>query len=304
MSKINFTKEQLDDIKYLYTEKHLSLEKISNKYNCCRSTIKNRLVEMGISTKNERWKEYLGKQIGDWLILERDYNPTSKQHSTFFKCKCLKCGNIYSISLDSLKRTVSFCCRECYLKEVRTLNNKFFIGRRFGMLTVIGEPFRTKTSYNHPYVPCRCDCGKQINVREDHLLGRNKNGVKCYTTSCGCKNRSNGEFSIEEILKFLNIEYKIEYTFDNCINPGTNAKLRFDFYLPKYNLCIEYDGQQHYKEVSFFKYSLKDVQERDKIKNEYCKNNNINLMRIPYTDYEKLNEEYILNKFTELKLEL
>lgn len=250
------------------------------------------------------WQGYIGKTIGNWKVLERDYHPTSKQHSTFLWCECLLCHQKYSISLQSLKDGKSFCCRECYLKEARTLNNKFFIGRRFGMLTVIGKPFRIKTNYNHPYILCKCDCGKEVNVRIDHLLGRNKNGVKCYTTSCGCKNRSNGEFFIEEILKSLNMEYKIEYTFDNCINPETNAKLRFDFYIPKYNLCIEYDGQQHYKEVSFFKSSLEETQKRDKIKNEYCEDNNINLIRIPYTDYEKLNEEYILNKFAELKLEL
>ena len=65
-----------------------------------------------------------------------------------------------------------------------------------------------------------------------------------HTTSCGCY-RSKGEKLVKEILNELNIVYKTEKTFKDCINPKTEHVLRFDFYLPDYNCCIEYDGKQH-----------------------------------------------------------
>ncbi|MCB2320474.1 hypothetical protein LGK98_06505 [Clostridium tagluense] len=61
--------------------------------------------------------------------------------------------------------------------------------------------------------------------------------------------------------------------------------------MPQYNTCIEYDGEMHYKETTLGN-KLKQQQLHDKIKNNYCKDNNINLIRIPY--WEKNNIEQIL----------
>ena len=79
----------------------------------------------------------------------------------------------------------------------------------------------------------------------------------------------------------------------------------FDFYLPDYNTCIEYDGEQHFhtpnnKTSTYFtKEKIDEIQYRDSIKNQYCKDNNIKLIRIPYTDYNLLNEKYLLDKINE-----
>lgn len=102
-----------------------------------------------------------------------------------------------------------------------------------------------------------------------------------------------------EILKELNIVYNKEYKFKDCINPKTNKQLRFDFYLPKYNICIEFDGVQHYNENSIFFSqnpldSFDNRKYRDNIKTQYCRNNHIKLIRIPYYDYDKLNKNYLL----------
>ena len=72
-------------------------------------------------------------------------------------------------------------------------------------------------------------------------------------------------------------------------------QLPFDFYLPKYNSCIEFDGIQHYEPVEHFggQESYDYTVKHDKIKNEYCKNNGILLLRIPY--YKNVEEE--LNNF-------
>lgn len=97
----------------------------------------------------------------------------------------------------------------------------------------------------------------------------------------GCSNISNGENLISEILNNLGIEYKNQYGFNDCryIN-----SLSFDFYLPEFNSCIEYDGIQHFKPVDFFggEKSFLKQKEKDNIKNEYCKKNKIDLLRIPY----------------------
>ena len=125
-----------------------------------------------------------------------------------------------------------------------------------------------------------------------------KTGTKvCRTCS---RRMSKNERRIKVFLESLNIEFIQEKSFDGC---EYKKKLLFDFYLPKYNLCIEYDGMQHFDD-HFFKTiantsSLEETQIRDKIKTEYCKNNNINLLRIPYWDENKI-EKIILDKLHDL----
>lgn len=94
---------------------------------------------------------------------------------------------------------------------------------------------------------------------------------------------SKGEISIKNILGNLRINYITQYKFDNCIDKN---KLAFDFYLPNYNMCIEYDGLQHFKPIKRFGGydGFNITQKHDKIKNEYCKNNNIKLLRIKYNE--------------------
>jgi hypothetical protein len=60
--------------------------------------------------------------------------------------------------------------------------------------------------------------------------------------------------------------------------------LTFDFYLPEYNCCIEYDGKQHFEAIKWFggEESLAYVQQNDLIKTQYCQNNKIALLRIRY----------------------
>ena len=97
----------------------------------------------------------------------------------------------------------------------------------------------------------------------------------------------------EEILNKYHIKFEKEKRFKDCKDIRC---LPFDYYLEDYNLCIEVDGQFHYLSVgsSFTtKYmNLPEVQRRDKIKTDYCKNNNIGLLRLPY--YEKDNFEAMI----------
>jgi len=97
-----------------------------------------------------------------------------------------------------------------------------------------------------------------------------------------CK-ESKGEKQIKKHLNDNNIKYETQKTFDGCKYIGL---LKFDFYLSKYNICIEYDGRQHFESVDYWggKNELLNIQERDKIKTDFCKNNNIKLIRIKYNE--------------------
>lgn len=112
---------------------------------------------------------------------------------------------------------------------------------------------------------------------------------------CGCPkcNESKNEKRIKELLEQKQIKYETQKTFDGCLY---KRKLKFDFYLPEYNICLEYDGEQHFVKYRFEKddKKLKIRQKRDKIKTEYCKENGINLIRIRY-------DENVIDKLKLLK---
>lgn len=112
---------------------------------------------------------------------------------------------------------------------------------------------------------------------------------------CPICSKSKGEIEIANILDENNIRYEREKRFKDCRD---KKPLPFDFYLPDYNICIEYDGMQHYKPIKYFggeKQFLYRIN-HDDIKTKYCEDNNIILIRISYKDNinEKLNT-FLLN---------
>lgn len=108
---------------------------------------------------------------------------------------------------------------------------------------------------------------------------------------CGNNKISKGEERIEKFLLEKNIEHIREAVFEECINPKTNRKLPFDFYLPKHNICIEYDGRQHFEENPYYRIGSKELMEiqlKDTIKNDFCRNKGIDLIRISYLEFNKI----------------
>ncbi len=105
----------------------------------------------------------------------------------------------------------------------------------------------------------------------------------------GCPkcNSSKGELKTEQYLKENNIQFENQKTFPNCKN---KLPLPFDFYLPKHNICIEYDGEQHFIPKSCFggNKQFQRTKQNDLIKNQFCKNNNIKLIRIPYNEFKNI----------------
>lgn len=104
---------------------------------------------------------------------------------------------------------------------------------------------------------------------------------------------SKGEEKISKILSDIGVEFEVERKFEHC--RAKNA-LPFDFYIPSKNLLIEYDGIQHFESIDVFggESQLKTQKYYDLIKTRFAKSNNIKLLRIPYYDYENI--ENILKK--------
>lgn len=105
----------------------------------------------------------------------------------------------------------------------------------------------------------------------------------------GCPkcHESIGERLVALWLNDNNVDYIKEKRFENCRD---NKTLPFDFYLPNYNVAIEFQGKQHYESIDYFggQEHLSYIQKHDKIKSEYCKQNNIRLLCIKYD--EDINE--------------
>ena len=118
---------------------------------------------------------------------------------------------------------------------------------------------------------------------------------------CPSCNESKGERLINNLMINNGIKAVRQKRFTDCINTSSGKRclpLPFDFYLPDYNTCIEYDGEQHYGSILTFggEEAFKRLQLRDKIKTEYCEKNGIKLIRIPYTMNKVDIEPYILQE--------
>lgn len=195
----------------------------------------------------------------------------------YWLCQC-DCGNTIEVSASNLKSKHVTSCG-CW-KDNNITN------RRFDSLIAL-EPTDSRAEHDGSVVwKCICDCG--------NICYKGLSDLKTSThNSCGCeRSRSGGEIKIERILKENNILFEIEKTFDSCkYDNGYCA--RFDFYVNQ-NYLIEFDGVQHFQETNFFRQDLLSNQKRDKIKNQWCKEHNIPLIRIPYTHLKNICLEDLL----------
>jgi very-short-patch-repair endonuclease len=184
------------------------------------------------------------------------------------KCRCRVDGHIWNATPDALLRGQG--CPICnggikkthrqFIDELREINP---------YIQVLGKYINTDTK-----IKCKClRDGNVWMVTPNHLL----RGIGCPK----CK-QSHGERKVEIILNNNNIRYMREYRFNDC---RYKQPLPFDFYLPDYNVCIEYDGSQHFKPYDRWggEAALISVRKRDSIKTNYCKCKGIGLIRIPYT---------------------
>lgn len=220
------------------------------------------------------------------LIYEDRYNNDSEQ-CTFVKFICPRHRNkgAQSIRWETL-RTASLGCPFCYgrgktteevCEELRRINDTY---------DYIGEYKRFEDD-----ALCRCKICGNIWKTSMYSLIQGSGCPKCAL--------SRGESRVSEVLDEMSIEYVSQHTFNECVHI---KKLRFDFYIPQYNMVIEYDGEQHYEPVDFANKGTEWAtellirnQNRDAVKNKFCKDNGILLLRIPYWEYENI--ESIIKNF-------
>lgn len=243
------------------------------------------------SLKNKNCIDITGQRFGRLVVLERNYEAEkSHNNNTYWNCKC-DCGKITCVVKSSLIQGQTKSCG-CLRREkaaehlFNIAKNNYIdeIGNKYGKLTVIQK---TTNNVGQLRWKCQCDCGRTIEVSSNSLRSGN-------TQSCGCLGKSKGEWKIEQLLENNNILFTKEYPV--FID---NKRLRFDFAIFKNNKLeyfIEFDGKQHYEPIEYFggqKY-FEYIHNNDIIKTQWCKDNNIPLIRIPYTKYETLCIEDLL----------
>ena len=214
------------------------------------------------------------------LILE-DFK---KNKRIYCKCQC-KCGKIFEARKDNI---ISGHTASCGCQSSRTGKN--LIGQHFNHLEVISKTDK-RNSAGSIIWKCKCDCSDNSFIEVDtHSL------LAGLTQSCGCL-ISKGEEKIAMLLSQNNIPFERQKTFESCRFPTSGYLAKFDFFVDgKY--IIEFDGIQHFESVLFFKNNnYLTIKTRDDIKTQWCKENGIPLIRIPYTKLDTLTiEDLILNE--------
>lgn len=227
-----------------------------------------------------KYSYLIGQKINKWTV----HNIYREKSKLYANCTC-ECGTRKEVAISNLVNNKSKDCGCGRKKTMRDLKTKDLIGQRFGKLKVL-EMLEESNKFRRRLYKCKCDCGNECIVSSICLLSGD-------TASCGCL-LSYHNIYIHQLLNKNNIEHEPEF---KVVIDGKSY--RFDFYLPKYNLFIEYDGQQHFEPVRFrgekrdIEEEFIKLQERDMIKNKYCEDNNINLLRIPY--WEDKNIEKIIS---------
>lgn len=201
-------------------------------------------------------------------------------------CLCPS-GHECEIIWDNFKQ--GHRCKDCSKEIISSKQRKnyeevkdIFEEEGYTLLSTEYKNMATKLEYKCPH-----------NHIHEMTLGNFIGGKRC--PSCG--NNYKGELKVKEILENNNIYYIQQYKLKDCKD---KRELPFDFYLPNYNLLIEYDGEQHFDiKRAFKKERFWDTVIHDAIKNSYCEDNNIKLIRIPYWEFDNI--ENILKQ--ELNLE-
>lgn len=239
-----------------------------------------------------QYKDITGQRFGNIIILCD--SGLRQNRKIVWTCQC-DCGEIFNTRSDHIHSGKTKSCPKCaqeknidnLLLKNNVTRKDFKPGDKFGKLVLI-EKLNKKNINRCFYWKCQCECGRIVEVDNGHI-GK--------TLSCGYCLRSKGELKIQTILEENNIFFEKEKTFSTCRFPETNGIARFDFYLPQYNLLIEFDGKQHFEYNNNFwntEQQVKITQEKDKYKENWAKNNNIKLKRIPYYDYNKITLDYLL----------
>lgn len=188
-----------------------------------------------------------GMKVGPKNILfiseiPKEQRKTSQYREGMFLCP--DCGKPFRARLANIVSGNTNRCLAHRSEIMAQTMSKDITGQRFGRLTAL--KWTKEHCCSQRIWKCKCDCGNYTYVSSHHLINRD-------TESCGCIS-SKGEALLQNILQELHLTFESQKTFKDCVNPKTSKRLRFDFYLPDYNCCIEYDGEQHFSYAKTKKY--------------------------------------------------
>lgn len=238
-----------------------------------------------ICSGKQKWTEemFLGmahKKFGNKFI----YHHNFVDSNTITKITCPIHGDFYTSPRNHLRS--SFGCPKCaydHLAKKQTYSFDLFIQK-------------AKNKWGDTYDYSMINESNYINTKNKVPIICHKHGLfwqnpnnHLYGQGCPHCKRSLGEDKVALFLDTHKIKYETQCIFNNNNILCKNNYFRVDFYLPENNTIIEYNGQQHYKEVLVFsERTLEQQKERDSALRQYCKESNINLIEIPYWDYDNI----------------
>lgn len=238
-----------------------SADKVGEYFNCSSTTVLNFAEKIGYDPNSNK----------DYKLSEKDKIDIISKYDS---CSSGQLAKDYNVSRGMITK-VWYDANKLGKNIDTTLTTEIDIkGQRFGYWTVL-EKTERRNSAGIIYWLCRCDCGVEREVTGSSL----RNGT---SLSCGHTTISHGNEKIKKILLENQIPFETEKRFITCKD---KSELPFDFYVNN-SYLIEYDGSQHYDENSLFGYETTHT--HDLIKSQWCKDNNIPLIRIPYTHFNKL----------------
>ena len=217
-------------------------------------------------------------------VIDRAPNDASGRAQWLCQCKCNKMVIVKGAALRNGKTKSCGCYQKLRTSEASTKN---LIGQTIGNFTILESIMGAKNGERHKW-RCRCNlCGNENAIIATTNLQQQE--------SCGCLIESKGTRKIKELLKQNNISFIQEKRFSDLYFEDTGYQARFDFYVND-SYIIEYDGRQHFIQGNGL-YDNKEkfihTREHDHIKNEYCYQHNIPIIRIPYTELDNITLEML-----------
>ena len=252
--------------------------------------------EVSKTAKNQTI-DITGQRFGKLVITRRKENDSNdpikqRRFGAWWYADC-DCGTKDVIVKGTYLRSGRVQSCGCYNKEASHDKNGIDLtGQKYGLLTVIEEYVPEEKSKDKRGLlwRCKCDCGNETIVSSNAI----RTGE---TSSCGCLSSKN-EMLIRNHLDKLGVRFKKQYYFDDLRSPITNWLLKFDIavFNSQGDLCflIEYDGEQHENGVRFAstkeenEIKFERLQLYDSLKNQYCEEHNIDLLRISYRNKKQL----------------
>lgn len=230
---------------------------------------------------------------GKFIVTEtlEDYVYTSVHGK--IKVKCLKCGHEYDKRINDLLH--GYGCNHCANltrrnnEELKELVNEI-TNREY---TLVSSHSRTRdiATFRHNSDNCK-NKDRIFTMKIHNFITLGQRCPFCNSNSLGLR-ESKGIKKIKKLLNEHSIPYDSETKFKGCKKPTTGHHLPFDIYLEELNTVIEYDGIQHFKSIEYFggDKRFNETRLNDSIKDDFCKENKINIIRIPYNktnDIEKI----------------